>query len=160
MPFAPFQLLLPLWTLLWAWWTGRYTDWWQQPGWDSREIKRLLAVCDMDLKAHCPEVKSPKNTLCHGCEFQQPGTSCKTCWPCLKRYTCSENDSCNALGENILVLVSENLGLSYSSVRYSLWDLGKSSKYQVSFLTYTAKVLIPVSSAWWWREMMDDVSKW
>lgn len=59
----PTQWLLRLLILLWIWWTGRYTGWWQQPGQDSREIKRLLAACDMDLKARCPKVQSPKNSV-------------------------------------------------------------------------------------------------
>lgn len=71
---------------------GTSQDW-------TAEIKRLLVVCDMDLQAHCPEVKSPKNTLSSGRAFQQPGTSCKMCWLCLKRPTCSKNDSWNALGK-------------------------------------------------------------
>lgn len=134
---------------------------WQMhwPGLDSREIRRLLAAADMDLKAYCPEVKSPESIHCHGCEFQQPGTSCNT-WPWLKLYTCSENDSYDILGENILDLVSENLSLNDSSVRCALWNQGKSSKFQVSFLTYTVKILIPTSSTWWWREMMDEASRW
>lgn len=113
---------------------------WQMhwPGLDSREIRRLLAASDMDLKAYCPEVKSPNGIHCHGCEFQQRGTSCNT-WPWLKLHTCSENDSYDALGENILDLVSENLSLNDSSVRYELLNQGKSSKFQVSFLTYTVK---------------------
>lgn len=73
----PTQWLLRLLILLWIWWTGRYTGWWQQPGQDSREIKRLLAACDMDLKARCPKVQSTQKQCPVAAHFSSQAPAAK-----------------------------------------------------------------------------------
>lgn len=111
----PSQWLLRLLILLWIWWTGRYTGRWQQPGRDSREIKRLLAACDMDLKARCPKVQSPKNSvpwLCISAARPQLQSSLAL----LKEVRLLWEGRLKCAGENIPGLVLETPGVHYTAL--------------------------------------------
>lgn len=100
----------------------------------------------MDLKAHCPEVKSPKSTLSSGCCILV--YQLQNLLVFVLKEACSKDDSWNALGGKHSELVSENRGLSYSFVRDYLGNLGQSTKFQFSFLTYTVTALNTCPHVW------------